>query len=277
MSFSKTKKYTLLLPLMVLVGVFLLLLNQNALSVEGYLAIQKDGFFLLNKKLSKYSVLQYNLTQLGDAFIVLSLFSVCFIKFPKIWKSLIAASLVSLFLSKIPKKLFDIPRPAAVYPHDSFIIIGKTLQGHSSFPSGHSITIFTWIIIMLLYFAPKHHFAKMIWWIIGITIGLFIALSRVAVGAHHPLDVVCGAAIGSFSAILGILLILKYPINWMDNKKLYPLFIAVFSVGFIVLLIKMIKEPLVIYFFPLISLLVSIYFILKHYGIQKMYKSSASE
>lgn len=130
---------------------------------------------------------------------------------------------------------------------------------------------------MLLYFAPKHHFAKMIWWIIGITIGLFIALSRVAVGAHHPLDVVCGAAIGSFSAILGILLILKYPINWMDNKKLYPLFIAVFSVGFIVLLIKMIKEPLVIYFFPLISLLVSIYFILKHYGIQKMYKSSASE
>lgn len=79
------------------------------------------------------------------------------------------------------------PRPEGLYP-DVHLRIGETLAG---FPSGHSMII-TVIMLTLLPFMPK------VWrWIFAGLLIAVVALSRVYLGVHAPLDIVAGASIGA--------------------------------------------------------------------------------
>jgi len=62
-------------------------------------------------------------------------------------------------------------------------------EGDFSFPSGHTSTAFVGAVIMGHYF-PKY---KPLFYVLA---GL-VALSRVYVGVHYPLDVIVGGAIGA--------------------------------------------------------------------------------
>ncbi|WP_372473723.1 phosphatase PAP2 family protein [Capnocytophaga sp. ARDL2] len=269
-TFHKLPSYLMIAPLLVIFLILGFIIYNNALSADGYVNIQKSWFYFLNKHLSRFPDVQNNLTQLGDAFIVLSLLSVFYILYPNFWHVLIRSSILSLFLSKIPKSLFYIPRPATCYELNTFQIIGKKIVGFSSCPSGHSITIFTWLVVVLLFFSPEKRSYRFIYWLIGLSIGLFIALSRVAVGAHHPLDVLLGSSLGAFAAIIGLLSVKKFNFfEWMSNRKYHPIFIALFSISAIVLCIRIYQEPLTIYFFSLLSLCFAIYLTTKKYYERK--------
>lgn len=264
-----TKKYSLYLliaPLFIIIGIILFLHNKEALNAYSYASIQKDYFFFINSKLSQLPNLQHNLTQLGDALIILSLMTIFIIYIPKIWEALLSASLLSLLFSRSLKEFFDIPRPATIYDNDTFSIIGKTAVGFSSFPSGHSITIFTTLTILLFAFMPKSLIKRILWIFFIIGLGLILAFTRVGVGAHHPLDVVMGSAIGYIAGVLGIIIAQKYTIwSWITNKKYYPFFILLFLICVIILIIKILNEPLIIYYISLSNLIISLYLITKIY------------
>ncbi|MDO4228386.1 MAG: phosphatase PAP2 family protein [Capnocytophaga sp.] len=271
-NFARVKPYFLIFPLLVMVGVFCFLYTQDALQPEKYALIQKDCFFYLNAKLSQLPDLQYNLTQFGDAFVVLCLLSVLLVYFPKIWENLLSASLLSLLFSRSLKEYFDIPRPATIYPTDTFSIIGKEAVGFSSFPSGHSITVFTTLGVLLIAFLPKSLIKRCLYVIFLIVLGLILAFTRVAVGAHHPLDVISGSAIGCISAFLGILINQKYNIwQWISNKKYYPIFIVLFLGCAIIMIYKVLEENVFVYYLSLLSLVVSLFLITKAY-VQKINK-----
>ena len=179
---------------------------------------------------------------------------------PKIWESLISASIVSAVFSCVLKNLFLIPRPAAAFDNKSFKIIGKTLLGHSSLPSGHSITIFTVLTVLLFAFMPKKINYKILWYFFIISSGLILVFTRVGVGAHHPLDVILGAIFGYISGLIGIFICRKYKIgSWVNNKKYYPIFILLFLICSIIILTRIINENLIIYYFAFVSLIVSLY------------------
>ena len=74
-NFSKLKPSLFILPLFLLTVIVLFLYSQEALSVEKYVAIQKNCFYFLNSKLSQFPNIVYNLTQIGDALIFMSLCS----------------------------------------------------------------------------------------------------------------------------------------------------------------------------------------------------------
>lgn len=77
-------------------------------------------------------------------------------------------------------------------------------SGFQSFPSGHSATAGAMAIIFLLLF-PR---LKWIW----LGLGLWVAASRVIVGAHYPSDTVAGFAYGaSFAWLLAL---------WFANRRL---------------------------------------------------------
>ncbi|WP_188435051.1 phosphatase PAP2 family protein, partial [Chishuiella changwenlii] len=209
-NFLRLNLFLFLAPVFLLIVIFLFLLSNNALNIENYIGIQKGSFFYINHVLGQFPMIQYNLTQFGDAFVFLSLLTILIIHAPKIWEALICASLVSIVFCSLFKKLFSVPRPAEVLNHNSFVIVGKTLLGHNSLPSGHSMTVFTILTILLFAFMPAEKYKKIIWTISVLMIGLVLVFTRVGVGAHYPLDVMVGSIIGYISGLLGIFICRKY-------------------------------------------------------------------
>lgn len=265
-NYKKVSFYLLLLPIFIISAIIGLLYSQNALNVMGYVNIQKNIFYFLNGKLSQFPILEDNLTQIGDAFIGMSLLSILIIYTPKMWEALLSASLISLVFSKTFKEIFDIPRPATIFDNDSFNIIGETLVGYSSLPSGHSITTFTLLTVCMFAFAPKKTTYRYLWFICLVLLGLLIAFTRVGVGAHHPFDVIIGSTFGFISGLLGIFITRKYKIwTWIANKKFYPIFILIFLGCLIVIITKIIDKNLFVFYLTLLSLIVSLFIITKSY------------
>ncbi|WP_300598405.1 phosphatase PAP2 family protein [Niabella sp.] len=266
-NYSRLRPLLFFLPLVLLVAVALFLYIQGALSVNGYTHIQKDYFLLMNHQLGQYPGLESNLTQLGDALIFLSFVSIFILYAPKIWEALIPALLVSLLFSSTLKPFFAVPRPAVVYDNQSFFIIGKKLTGSNSLPSGHSITVFTVLTVLLFAFAPKKMSYRILWFFFAGATGLFLAFARVGVGAHYPLDVITGSTIGYISGLAGIFICQRYKIfSWVGNKKSYPLFMLVFLAGAIALINKIINDNLAIFYLSLVCLVLSLYKIIQVYA-----------
>lgn len=269
-NFTNIRLKLLLLPFLLLGIIVFILLKESAFSVDGYVAIQKDLFFYINSKLAQLPSLQYNLTQLVDALIVLPLLTVFIVYAPKIWGALLTSSLISLILTFLLKTLFSIPRPAVVFDHDSFAIIGKPSVGYASLPSGHTITIFTVITTLLFAFLPRVFKMRLLWLVFMISLGLIIAFSRVGVGAHYPLDVIIGSIIGYIFALLGIVINNNVSWwNWIKNKKYYPIFMVLLPVWIFLIIKKMMVTNLVVYYFSVITLVVTLYLMINIYVKEK--------
>ena len=228
-NFAALSFSAIILPVFLFLLIFIFLFQNNATNASSYVEIQKNYFYYINTKLSKYSEIQYNFTQMGDALVILSLFSVLFLKAPKLWEALISSSLISLLVTSILKNTFSVPRPAAILDPNSFVIVGKALKAHNSLPSGHAITVFTILTVLFYAFNKNSWPYKITASILLMVIGFTLAFSRVAVGAHFPLDVVIGSVVGYLCGVLGIIFSNRIHLwEWIGNKKYYPIFILIF-------------------------------------------------
>lgn len=266
-NFYNTRFRLLFPPILLLLVIIFIFLKKDAFNVYEYIEIQKDLFFYLNSRLSKLPHLQFNLTQLGDALIFLPLFTVFIIYAPKLWDTVITSSIIAGVLSILLKRLFVVPRPAAIFDNDSFVIIGKTIAStHSSLPSGHSIITFTLITILLFAFMPKELKSKIFWTFILLSLGLIIAFSRVGVGAHYPFDVVIGSTIGYISALIGIFINNKVNLwPWYKNKKYHPILMLLLIIWIFTIISKIIINNLLIFYFSLVALIITLYLIIDIY------------
>lgn len=259
-NYSKLKPSLFSLPISLLIAIVLFLYNKDSLNTDKYIQIQKDSFFLINYNLGQFPDIIYNITQLGDASIILSFLSIFILYAPKIWESLISASLASLIFSTVLKNIFQVPRPAVVLDNNCFVIIGKTAVGYASLPSGHSITVFTTFTVLLFAFMPEKLSYKILWALFIIITGLIIAFTRVGVGAHYPLDVIIGSIIGYISGLIGIFVSRKYKFwAWVNNRKYYPIFILLIPACCVSLISQIIGKNLIIFYLALIGLIVPFY------------------
>lgn len=259
-NYSKLKPCLFYLPISLLAAITLFLYHKDALHTDKYVEIQKDAFIFINYNLGRFPDIIYNLTQLGDASIILSILSIFILYAPKIWEALISASLASLVFSVGLKNIFRVPRPAVVFDNNCFVIIGKKTVGFASLPSGHSITVFTTFTVLLFALMPEKLPNKILWVLFTIITGLMISFTRVGVGAHYPLDVIIGSIVGYISGLAGIFISRKCSIwAWVNNKKYYPLFILLLLACFVSLISQIIDKNLIILYFVLICLIVPIY------------------
>lgn len=250
-------------PFLLALLLVIFLYSHDALNVVDYVTIQKQYFYLINAQLSQYPTLIYNLTQIGDALVFFSLLSPFIIYAPKLWEALLSTAVVSLILSRILKDIFSVPRPAQIFDNSSFTIVGEKLIGFSSLPSGHSITFFSTLTVVLFAFLPKKLFSKIIWILLMMILALLLSSTRVGVGAHHPFDVLSGGIVGYISGLTGIFISVHFRIwNWINNKKYYPIFIALFLLCGILLVVKIKAENLAVFYFAMISLIYSLYTLL---------------
>ena len=234
--------------------------------VNTYVESQKGVFLKLNSILSVYPNFAHNISYLGDARVLFPfVFIFLFIK-PKLWEAIIISSLFTLITSAVLKLIFAVPRPAAMINMEAFTIMGRPNILHTSLPSGHAMTIFMVISILLYAFMPKKMSRRIIWTTLLITIGLIIGFSRVAVGAHYPLDVVVGCILGYIMAIFGIKITTKLNwLNWLKNRKFYPFIMLIFSIWGYLISLKLIKHNMVIFYLSLSALIVTFFILIYKY------------
>jgi membrane-associated phospholipid phosphatase len=113
-----------------------------------------------------------------------------------IWAVLLATILFTLF-GQVLKRVVNVPRPPQILPESAFNLIGPD-WGQHSFPSGHAAMIF--ILAGVFSFTTTRVWLR---WVL-MSAAFVIALSRVVVGVHWPLDVLAGMAIGWVAAWVGL-------------------------------------------------------------------------
>jgi len=127
----------------------------------------------------------------GDAAQALLLLLALFMQNPVRLAWVLKTWLMGLIVSPLLKAAFDTPRPLSVLDPQWLHAIGLTPNGGHSMPSGHSLTAGS--MAALLFFAlDRDRFLSL-----GVVLlGGLIALSRLAVGAHWPADVLVGLGLG---------------------------------------------------------------------------------
>ena len=135
-----------------------------------------------------------SITVTGHTSIVFALFGLFLLprfKRANIITGLFAAAILGGVVSTVVKESLQISRPPAVLALEQFHLIGHKLD-LVSFPSGHTLTAFGIATLLILGLQLRG------WRLASVfALACLIGLSRIAVGAHWPLDVLGGAVLGS--------------------------------------------------------------------------------
>jgi membrane-associated phospholipid phosphatase len=190
---------------------------------EQIVRINTEVFFFINASM-KHAIndiwLGYS-THLGNGFILFPIAALVLFVYERsaFWKNLsylAVAGVVGGVLLTQAKLFFDAPRPLAVY-HDQIQaglihinVMFEPLYSHS-FPSGHAQTAFTVAHALALQCTRLNGWVKAgFYGIAGI-----VAISRIYVGAHFPVDVLAGAGVGIATAHLTV-----WILRMVETKKM---------------------------------------------------------
>ncbi|MCK5739811.1 phosphatase PAP2 family protein [bacterium] len=147
-------------------------------------------------------------TILGDGlFIAVLLFPLCR-RYPNLVWGILLALLFSTIIVQGMKHWLNLPRPPKILPLNTFVLIGPR-HNMRSFPSGHSSAIA--VLMGVSIFHQKENWLRTLL----LVLALLIAVSRIGVGVHWPVDVLAGFSIGWLSAIIGYRL--TYQKKWVKN------------------------------------------------------------
>ena len=148
------------------------------------------------------------ITHLGDKGVLWILLIILMLCFKKTRKTGILAA-ISLATTFIVVNLFLKNAVSRARPYEIFdavrLLIEK--QSDASFPSGHAANSFAVATIMFTELPKKYG-------VPAITLAAMIALSRLYVGVHYPLDVLCGIIIG-----VEVALIVRYIDRKITEKR----------------------------------------------------------
>ncbi len=102
--------------------------------------------------------------------------------------ALVGATVAKLVLERVVKALVTRERPGTSIGEDAELR-GDVSAGGESFVSGHAVMIAA-IVCLVVPYLPRR------WRPVAWLVVVMVMIGRVYVGAHNPLDVVCGAALG---------------------------------------------------------------------------------
>jgi len=233
---GRVSKLWFLLPIVIIVAGCILCstLMGNDFSHVGYWEVQHRLFLSLNGLMSYLpDGFWANVTLLGDASVLLPLVFLLTLKIRQAWAAVISAIPLAVFSSVLGKKLAAMPRPAAVIDTGDFSIIGAVLSGSNSLPSGHTITVFAAVSAVLVALFPHVKTRKETACIaLLLVLSGIVGLSRIAVGAHWPLDIVFGAGIGVLAGIGGAMMASRkylYDYSSIAGQNIALMLLIVFS------------------------------------------------
>jgi len=152
------------------------------------------------------------LTQMGDsAWVLLVLLSlgVGAAAAPQRLAWLLRAWLLGAVVSPVLKRLWDTSRPLSVLDPALLQVVGQPAAGHHAMPSGHAMAAGTWVALWFC-MLPDTARGRVLRGLMLLS-GLAVAVSRVAVGAHWPGDVLTGFGLGVLLTGLAVYLESRRP------------------------------------------------------------------
>ncbi|NBO15997.1 MAG: phosphatase PAP2 family protein, partial [Betaproteobacteria bacterium] len=178
------------------------------LALKQWWGVPEPGFMWVNSWGRQTPELWACLTQLGDTSVVFALLAPVLCRHPRIYLAWLAAVPVGGAVSFVLKRGLDWPRPPDVMALDQLNVVGLVLNGRS-FPSGHAITAVAVAMMVALHLPVPHAWRRPVQ--LGLlSLALGVLLSRLAVGAHWPTDVLAGAGVGLLSAVVAATVLLIY-------------------------------------------------------------------
>src|SRR5882724_7395207 len=183
-----------------LVGLFFLVTQGKAVT-----------FFYLNPyHRSTLDIFFINYTYLGDG--LFSVAVIIILLMLRRWSQAIQvliAFLVSALMAQLMKNLFSMPRPKEFFNQGqyTYFIDGVTRVGFSSFPSGHTTSVFALATMLALFEKNKK------WNILYLFAAVGVGYSRIYLGQHFLGDVLVGSLIGMLLAVL---------VHWLFSEKFHP-------------------------------------------------------
>ena len=149
-------------------------------------------------------------TWLGDGKVLLLVGAcLCMVKYRYAVLTLLSFCYTGI-VTQVLKRLFEIPRPMAFFEGNDAIrtIPGYEIYTWNSFPSGHSTTAFTFVMVIMHLLLSYRYRAAVI-----CPLALIAIIPRVYLSQHFFQDIVAGS-------ILGTVLTLQM-IWWLENSKWY--------------------------------------------------------
>jgi membrane-associated phospholipid phosphatase len=182
------------------------------LSIFCFVSGKSDGFLLINhlhnNAFDKFFTM---FTNVGNGLFVVALMLVLLVR-KKMGMALQIGMglLISGIVVQLIKHFFPCPRPQIFFaPGVIHYIAGVTRTGHSSFPSGHTATVF--MLTTLLAFYLPGRMPGLFFLMIAILTGY----SRIYLSQHFPMDVL----VGSLTGVLTSMVIYELmPLNAISKK-----------------------------------------------------------
>ena len=155
-------------------------------SVSG---IEKSTFRAVNDLPGAFYPVLWPFQQLGAILVgpIAAIIAALFRRF-RLAAALLVATVAKLGLERVVKAMVSRQRPGTSVGRDVHLR-GNVSRHGESFVSGHAVLVAAIACLVVPYLRGRW---KIVPWVI---VGL-VMVTRVYVGAHNPLDVICGAALG---------------------------------------------------------------------------------
>jgi membrane-associated phospholipid phosphatase len=135
-------------------------------------------------------------TLFGNGFVALVVCTVWLRRRPElVWAGFIAA-LPAALITRLFKVVLNVPRPLSIIP-EQVQPLGPAYR-HASFPSGDALTVFVLAAVACAAYRTPQARALIIF------SAAVVAVSRIAMGVHWPIDVLSGAAAGWLCGCIGL-------------------------------------------------------------------------
>ena len=164
------------------------------------------------------------LALLGTGWGVMGASAWLMVRLPRAVLAWLCAAPIAGVLTRVGKSFFYSPRPLELLGTEGIRVVGEPLFV-AAMPSGHTMTAFAAAAAVYFSMAPRAR----AWHVWLFALAALVGLSRIAVGAHWPADVVVGAAAGVFSGLAGAWIAQRLPESWVQASSWLMRGVALFG------------------------------------------------
>ena len=130
----------------------------------------------------------------------------------RLWREIalvVVALCVEVFVFLMATVIVDRPRPAVPRL--------DAAPPTSSFPSGHAAAALAlWVsLAIVISLHVRNAFARTVVWLVAVAIPLFVGISRLYRGMHHPTDVIASVVLGAGAVMIALLAV---RVAWTERE-----------------------------------------------------------